>query len=104
MRIRAVGNEGTERSGAHKAHYVARHKMRQDHGRSVSGQRVLDHFPRMNAGAINGAAEHVRAMEQTVPAVEVQDGEILTLPRHQCIAGSRSDAATEPLGNGAVVG
>ena len=53
--------------------------VREDHRCGIVGERLLDHFARVDAGAIDGAAEHFAQRDHAVAVVEHQAGEDFVL-------------------------
>ena len=75
---------GTKRSMTHNAHFVARHKMGQDHGCGIVMQRGLDHFARVDASLRQGATEQFVHRDHAVLSVEGYADKNLVLFVGQC--------------------
>ena len=54
--------------------------MRQDYGGRVDGQRLLDQLPRIDAGAIDSAAEQFLELKYPMPVIEIQATKNLVRP------------------------
>ena len=54
--------------------------MGQDHGRGVAVQGLLDHFPRVDRRAVDGAAKQLLEGQHPVPVVQEQAAEHLVGP------------------------
>ena len=57
--------------------------VREDHRRSTNGQRLLDHFPWVDGGAVNRAAKECLKADNTMTVVQKQAAEKLVIQMSQ---------------------
>jgi hypothetical protein len=77
------GESGTERSRAHNAHSVARHRMREDYRGSVLLQGFLHDLTGVNRRSVDRALEHLLVADQTIAPIQEDHGEDFSLERSE---------------------